>query len=288
MIIVMIIVMTITTTITMIDDFMIRAAIGGIAIAVAAGPLGCFVIWRRLSYFGAALSHSALLGVALGVVLGLEPGVGMTLVCLAVALIFVALEGRGQIAGDAVLGVLAHVGLALGVIAISLLPDVRVNLMAYLFGDILSIENADVVQALGLSALVIVVTIIIWRPLLSLSVHEELARVEGVRPLPVRLAFIVILALTVAIGMRLTGVLLVVSLLIIPAAAARRMSRGPEAMAVLAIAIGILSVIGGLAGSWHWDLPTGPAIVACAALIFLLALAWPRYERDSRDDSGVG
>jgi zinc transport system permease protein len=274
--------------ITMIDDFMIRAAIGGVAIAVAAGPLGCFVIWRRLSYFGAALSHSALLGIALGVVVGLGPGIAMTLVCLALALAFLVLEGRGGMASDAVLGVLAHVGLALGVIAISLLPNVRVNLMAYLFGDILSIDNAQVLQALGLSALVVAVTVVIWRPLLSLTVHPELARVEGVRPLPVRLAFIVILALSVAIGMRLAGVLLVVSLLIIPAAAARRLSRGPEVMALTATAIGILSVLGGLAGSWQWDLPTGPAIVACAALIFLLALARPGHGRGVHDDHEVG
>jgi zinc transport system permease protein len=266
---------------------MIRAGIGGIAIAMAAGPLGCFVIWRRLSYFGAALSHSALLGIALGMVLGLDAGIGMILVCVAVALAFVLFESQGLVAGDAVLGVLAHVGLALGVIVISVLPNIRVNLMGYLFGDILSIGDSEVLQAVGLSLAVTLVTVAIWRPLLSLTVHEELARVEGVRPLPVRLAFILILALTVAIGMRLAGVLLVISLLIVPAAAARRLTRSPEAMAVAATAIGTLSVIGGLAGSWQWDLPTGPAIVVFAALLFAASFLYRGNDRGLRGDGEV-
>jgi zinc transport system permease protein len=185
------------------------------------------------------------------------------------------------------LGVLAHVGLAVGVIAISLLPGARVNLLGYLFGDILSVGERDIIQAALLCVLVLLVMMAIWRPLLSLTVHEELARVEGVRPLPVRLAFILILALTVAVGMRLAGVLLVVSLLIVPAAAARRLAGSPETMALLATAIAIASVIGGLAGSWHWDLPTGPSIVVFAALLFVASFFARRNSIAVRDDGEV-
>lgn len=254
------------------DDFLVRAALGGIGVVIAASPLGCFVVWRRLAYFGSALSHSALLGVALGLVAGIGPTFGIALLCVVVAAAFVLLEERRLLASDTLLGVLAHVVLAIGVIAISFMERVRVDLMGYLFGDVLSVDGTDLVLIYGLAAAVLLVLAGVWRPLLATTVHEDLARIEGVATLRARVIFMLLLALVIAIGMKVVGILMVVSLLIIPAAAARPVSATPEIMAVVATLLGIAAILGGLWGSWQWDLPSGPAIVVCAALVFAVMI----------------
>jgi zinc transport system permease protein len=252
----------------MLDDFLVRAALGGIGVVLAAAPLGCFMVWRRLAYFGSALSHSALLGVALGLLVGIGPTFGIAVLCLFVAVVFVLLEERHLMASDTLLGLIAHVVLAAGVIAISAMEQVRVDLMGYLFGDILSIGKDDLALIYGLAVAVLLVLVAIWRSLLSATVHEDLARVEGVATVRTRLLFMLLLALVVAIGMKAVGILMVVSLLIIPAASARPMARTPEAMAIIATLLGVVAVLGGLWGSWQWDLPSGPAIVVASAVVF--------------------
>ncbi|MDP6565759.1 MAG: metal ABC transporter permease [Alphaproteobacteria bacterium] len=258
------------------EDFLLRALLGGFGVAAVAGPLGCLVIWRRMVYFGAALAHSALLGVALGFVLGLNPSLGIALLCALVAIAFVALDRRGLLASDTLLGILAHAALAFGLLALSFLETLRVDLVAYLFGDILSLNAADLgliyLMALGVGALLVA----IWRPLLSATVDEELARVEGVATGRLRLLFSLMIAAVIAIGMKVVGILMVISLLIIPAAAARRLSATPERMALLAALFGLLAVAGGLFASMWWDLPSGAAIVAAATLLFLVAMLLPR------------
>lgn len=260
----------------MLDDFLVRAALGGLGVVLAASPLGCFVVWRRLAYFGAALSHSALLGVALGLLVGIGPTFGIAILCLLVAAAFVLLEDRRLLASDTLLGVLAHVVLAAGVVALSTMETVRVDLVGYLFGDILSIGIADLVVIYGMAVAVLLLLLAVWRPLLSLTVHEDMAQVEGVPTRRIRLLFMLLLALVVAIGMKVVGILMVVSLLIIPAAAARPVARTPEGMAIVAVVLGAASVLGGLAASWQWDLPSGPTIVMVAALLFAVLSVFAR------------
>ena len=252
------------------DDFLIRALIAGLGVAVVAGPLGCFVVWRRMAYFGAALAHSALFGVALGLLLEISPTLAIVVVCIAVALILVSMQGQRQLAGDTLLGILAHAMLALGLVVTALVDTVRVDLMAYLFGDILAVSDIDLYWIFGGGVLALVALAVIWRPLLAMTVHEELAAVEGVPVARTRLMFMVIIAIVIAVAMKVVGILLIVSLLIIPAAAARPFARTPEAMAILAIVAGGISVVLGLGSSMTWDIPAGPAIVLAAAVLFLV------------------
>jgi zinc transport system permease protein len=268
-----------------VDDFLLRAILAGLGVAVLSGPLGCLVIWRHMAFFGATLAHSALLGIALGLLLDVNLTLGLIAVSAAIAVLLVSAEGRRGIATDTLLSILSHSALAAGLIALAFVQGVRVDLMGYLFGDILAVGPGDValigaVAALGLGALAF-----LWRPLLRIAVHEEMAAVEGVPVVAVRIAFMVLLAVVVAIALKVVGILLVTALLVIPAAAARRFATTPETMAAFAAVIGCVAVLGGIGASFAYDLPAGAAIVCVAALIFVAAMAVPgaRALRRGRD-----
>ena len=254
------------------DDFFLRALLAGVGIAVVAAPLGCFIVWRRMAYFGDAMAHSALIGVALGLVLGVQGGIGVILAVSALALLFVALERKPWISSDTGLGILAHGSLAMGLVALSLAGGRGVNYSAYLFGDILAVSRQDLLHIYGFGALLLVILIAVWRPLLAATVHQDLAQAEGVRVFRMRAILILLNASVIALAMQLVGVLLTTSLLIIPAATARRYARTPEMMAVLGAAIGVLAVVSGLYASLWWDIPSGPSIVLAAAGLFGISL----------------
>lgn len=260
---------------TWLDDFLMRAVLAGLMVAAVAGPLGAFVVWRRMAYFGDTVSHSALLGVALGFLLGLNLNLMVTLVCVAIAVILVILQRYQELGADTLLGILAHSALSLGIVAVAFIEGLRVDLMAYLFGDILAVGRDDLLAIAIGGVVALVLLIALWRPLLALTVHEELARVEGVRALPVRLGMMLLIALVIAAAMQVVGVLLITALMIIPAATSRRFSRTPEQMAILAGVIGMLAVGAGIAGSFQWDTPTGPSIVVAALLGFILVQLLP-------------
>ena len=256
----------------MLDDFFIRAIIGGIGVAVVAGPLGCFVIWRRLAYFGDTLSHSALLGVALALLL--ELNITFTVFCISVvvAMLLMLLQRRASLSSDALLGLLAHSALAVGLVVLAFMTWVRVDLMGFLFGDILAITRADLMMIWFGGVAVLIALIKIWRPLFAATVSYELATAEGTRPDFSNIVFTVLLAAVIAVSMKIVGVLLITALLIIPAAAARRFSKSPEQMALIAIIIGVFSVWLGLWGSLEWDTPAGPSIVVAALVCFILSI----------------
>ncbi|MEC4595035.1 MULTISPECIES: zinc ABC transporter permease subunit ZnuB [Nitrospirillum] len=258
------------------DDFLLRALAGGVGVALVAGPLGCFVVWRRMAYFGDTLSHAALLGIALGFVAGINLMLAVALVGLALAGVLVLMQRQRKLATDTLLGLLSHTTLSLGLIAVALLQTVRVDLMSYLFGDILAVSGGDLAWIWGGGAVVLALLAWLWRPLLAMTVNEDLARVEGVPVLATQLGFMMLMAATIALAMKVVGVLLITALLIIPAACARRFARTPEIMAGLAAAIGALSVCGGLGASFRADLPAGPAVVVAAAALFLLSQLFPR------------
>ncbi|WP_035670238.1 zinc ABC transporter permease subunit ZnuB [Azospirillum brasilense] len=261
------------------DDFVLRALAAGCGIALVAGPLGSFVVWRRMAYFGDTLAHSALLGVALGFLLGVNPLIGVVGVCVALALALVGLQRRRALATDTVLGILSHSSLSLGLVAIAFLETLRVDLVAYLFGDILSVTTGDLAWIYTGGAAALGGLLLLWRRLLAVTVDEDLARVEGMPVEALRLAFMLLIALVIAAAMKIVGILLITSLLIIPAAAGRRFSRTPEAMAALASVFGIAAVLGGLLSSLNWDLPGGPSIVVAAAALFLASMMVPAANR---------
>ncbi|EEP99241.1 High-affinity zinc uptake system membrane protein znuB [Yersinia ruckeri ATCC 29473] len=231
------------------------------------------MVWRRMSYFGDTLAHASLLGVAFGLLLNINPFYAVIAMMLVLAMVLVWLERRPQLAVDTLLGIMAHSALSLGLVVVSLMSNVRVDLMAYLFGDLLSVTLSDLwLIAAGIAA-VLLVLCWQWRPLLSMTISPELAHVDGVNLQRVKMLLMLVTALTIGLSMKFVGALIITSLLIIPAAAARRFSRTPEQMAGIAIIIGILAVSGGLAFSAFYDTPAGPSVVLCAAVMFVLSLS---------------
>ncbi|RKZ38091.1 MAG: hypothetical protein DRQ37_00185 [Gammaproteobacteria bacterium] len=263
------------------DDFLIRALVAGIGIAVVTGPLGSFVVWRRMAYFGDTLAHSALLGIALGFLIGINPSVGVIVVCAGLALLITGMQSQQHIADDTLLGIFSHSALSLGLVALAFMQTLRVDLQGLLFGDLLAVTSTDLVWIWGGGILALGLLVAIWRPMLALTVHEELARVEGVPVALVRGIFVLLMAFVIAVAMKMVGILLITSLLIIPPATARRLAGTPEQMAVLAAAIGCVAVAGGLWASLTWDTPTGPSVVCSAALLFALA-SLPFWRRGYR------
>lgn len=255
------------------EEFLLRAFLAGLGVVLLAGPLGCFVVWRRMAYFGDSLAHTALLGIALGLLLGIDLSLGVIAGSVLLAAFLLAMQQQKRLASDTLLGLMAHAGLALGLVVLSFFESFRVDLLSYLFGDILAVSWGDLVWIYASAVVGLAVLIIIWRPLLAVTVHEELARAEGVAVWPTRLAFVLLIAIVIAIAMKIVGILLITAMLIIPAATARRFAETPEQMAALAVVAGALAVFFGLAGSVQWDTPSGPSVVVAAFLGFLLSLA---------------
>lgn len=262
----------------MLDDFLIRAALAGLGVAAATGPLGSFVVWRRMAYFGDATAHAAILGVALALAADLPIGLGTLAIALVMAVTVATLAARGW-AMDTTLGVLAHSALAFGLVAVSFVPDARTDLSAYLFGDILAVSKADLAYIWAGSLVVIGLVVWRWSALLTATLNEDLAAASGLNPDRERLILTLALALTVAVALKVVGALLIAAMLIIPAATARGLSRSPETMAILAALVGAGAVLGGLRMSLSLDTPAGPSIVAVAALAFTLSATLGRMRR---------
>ena len=229
------------------------------------------MVWRRLAYFSDSLSHSALLGLALGLLYDIPVNAGLLIVCFLFALVLIWVQHKKLLAADTALGIIAHTALAIGIIVVSLADDRRsVDLYAYLFGDILAVQASAIPWIFIAAVLVLLLLIWHWPSLVLQTLHEGLARAEGVRPLYLQLVFMFLMTIVVAISIRVVGIMLITSLLIIPAATARQFARTPEAMAIAASGLGVSAVILGIYTSLHWDTPTGPSIVVVAAVIFVL------------------
>lgn len=252
------------------DDFLLRAALAGLGVALAAGPLGCFVVWRRMAYFGDATAHASLLGVTLALATNLPVTLGVALTALAMALTVAAASGRTY-AADTMLGVAAHGALAVGLVSVSFLQGVRVDLQAYLFGDILAVSRGDLGVIWAGAAAVTALLAWRWRRLILTTLNADLAAASGLDAGRERLALTLALAALVAVAIKVVGVLLIIAMLIVPAAAARPLSRTPEAMAALAAVFAAAAALGGLQASIAFDTPTGPTIVVAAMALLIAA-----------------
>lgn len=252
-------------------DFLIRAALAGVGVALAAGPLGALILWRRLVYFGDATAHAALLGVALALASGLPVVLGAAIVALAVAALAARLTTRGR-GMETALGVLSHGALAAGLVAVALLPGTRVDLSALLFGDILAVTPGDLAVIWGGAVAVLAALAWRWNRLVTATLSEDLAAAEGIDPDRERMILTLALALVVAVALKVVGALLITALLIVPAAAARGLSRTPEGMALAAASVAVAAALGGLALSLATDAPAGPSVVVVAVVAFVMSL----------------
>jgi zinc transport system permease protein len=263
------------------DSFILRALLAGIGVALTAGIMGCFVVWRRMAYFGDSMAHSALLGIALGLATGMSTTLSTLLVCSTFALLLLWLQEKNILATDTLLGILAHGALSIGIIVFSLL-GYRMDLHTYLFGDILTLTWHEIGWIYGGGAIVIGLLISNWSSLILMTIHEDVAMAENVRKFFVHVVFTFLLTLMVAVSIRIVGILLIISMLIIPAATARLLARSPESMAVTASLLGIMAVILGLATSLHYDTPSGPSIIAASAALFVMLFPLASYLYEKR------
>jgi zinc transport system permease protein len=252
------------------DPFILRGILAGIAVALISGLVGCFVVWKRMSYYGESIAHSSLLGVAFAILMGVSINLGVVFTCLLFGILFLWLQHSKVLSSDTLLGVLAHLALALGIIVISL-NKIKIDIHAFLFGDILTVSSSDL-WAMYLGVLIAVFLICYnWSSLLLVTIDEDLAKAEGVNTLNINLLFTSILTIVVAISIQIIGLLLITAMLIIPAAASRRLTNSPETMALVATFIGIVSVILGILLSVEIDAPSGPSIVLVSAILFFLS-----------------
>tara|TARA_Y200000002_G_scaffold136500_1_gene112509 strand:+ start:363 stop:1154 length:792 start_codon:yes stop_codon:yes gene_type:complete len=256
----------------MLDDFLFRALIAGIGIALVTGPLGCFVVWRRLSFFGDTLAHSALLGVILSVSFDINISLSIFTVSSLVALLLLRLQKTTYLANDALLGLLSHSSLAIGLVVLGFLSFIRFDIMGVLFGDILSVNVNDLLAIWIGGALILLVLWFIWKPLFASTVNYELAEAEGMKPERMNAIFTILLAALIAIAIKMVGLLLITGMLIIPTAMARNLSNNPRQMVILSIVGGLLSVLIGLYASFEINTSSGPTIVTVALLLFILSL----------------
>jgi zinc transport system permease protein len=263
----------------MLDDFFIRALLAGVGVAAVAGPLGCFIVWRRMAYYGDTLAHAALLGVALAFLAEINVTLAVFAVSAAVSACLLLLQRNGSLSSDSLLGLLSHSALALGLVALAFMTWVRVDLMGFLFGDILAVSRSDIATIYLGGAAALLLLAVIWRTLLAATVNRELAEAEGMRTGPAEVAFLLLMAAVIAISMKIVGVLLITALLIIPAATARRFAPGPEQMALIAAVIGAGAALCGLLGSLQWNTPSGPSIVVAALGLFLVSLLLPAHRK---------
>ncbi|MBB3382051.1 zinc transport system permease protein [Rhizobium sp. BK609] len=268
----MITIMTTARENAMFDDFFLRAVVAGVGLALTTGPLGCFIIWRRMAYFGDTISHSALLGVALSLLFQLNLTLSVFAVAALVSILLLFLQRRQALSADALLGILSHATLAIGLVIVAFMSWVRIDLIAFLFGDILAVTQSDIAVIWGGGIFVLAAIAWLWRPLLASTVNPELAEAEGLRPERARLFFMLLMAVVIAIAMKIVGILLITALLIIPAATARRFAATPETMAIFASLLGAIAVVGGLFGSLRYDTPSGPSIVVAALVLFIISL----------------
>ena len=256
----------------MFDDFFIRALVAGIGVAIVTGPLGCFVVWRRLSYFGDTLAHSALLGVTIAYSFQFNIAISVFLISSLIALILIKLQKRTNLPGDALLGLLAHSSLAVGLVVIGFLTFIRFDIMGLLFGDILAVNVTDLLIIWLGGGLILLVLKIIWKPLFASTVNYELAEAEGLNPDRAKAVFTILMAALIAISIKMVGLLLITGMLIIPAAMARNLSDSPFKMVLFSIIGGLLSVLIGLFSSLEFNTPSGPSIIAAALFLFILSL----------------
>lgn len=259
---------------TLPEPFFVKALLAASGLAVVAAPLGCIIVWRRMAYVGETLAQASLLGVALGLALNIDLTLAVVIAAVAVALLLVLFGRQKLLALDSVLGLMHHAALALAVMAIALLRGPSIDLMGYLFGDVFAVTDADLAWVFGGGAVVLAVTVLLWGPLVRLALHEDLATAEGIHPEWPRAAFDVLLAVTIAVAMKIVGILLVMAFLVVPAVAARPLAGTPGRMAIIAAVVGVLSAVGGLYLSLGFDTPGGPSIVLvmCGfAVVSLLA-----------------
>ncbi|OWZ24980.1 metal ABC transporter permease [Wolbachia endosymbiont of Wuchereria bancrofti] len=252
------------------QDFFINSLIAIVIISLVTGALGSFMIWQRLSYLGDSLSHSSLLGIALALIFKISPSISIMLIAIVFA-ILLSLNFNRLYSVDTILNIVTNVVLSSSLILMSFLPSSNSSIISSLFGNILTLEQSDIVLISLTSIVVVLILIFRWRYWLIISINQDLAIVEKVNVNLVRLEFLITLAIFIAASAQLIGILLIAAFLLIPAASSRLISKTPMQMIIVATVFSLISGISGLILSASFDLLTGPAIILTATTYLIIA-----------------
>jgi zinc transport system permease protein len=264
--------------------FMQRALLAGIVLAVLLALLGTFVVLRRMAFFSDGIAHASLAGVAAGILLAMNPLIAALLASALFAILIYILEKRYQITSDAAIGMLFTSGLALGVILLSLKSGYQPELVSFLFGNILSITPGEMWLTVIGGAVIIVVSLTFFKSLILFSLDSEMAYLQGVKTNLLQPALYVGLAMSVVLGIKVLGIILVSALLIIPVTTAKLFSKSFKMLVVTNVFLALVTVLTGIVLSYYLDLPTGPTIVLTGTVIFI---ACALYSGLTKQKAGV-
>lgn len=256
--------------------FFQRAIIVGLILGTLMAALGVFVVLRRMSFFADAIGHSALTGIALGLLLDINPFIAALAFALLVALLIAGVRTISRQSFDTLLGVFFAAAVSIGVIIVSLTPGYQADLVNILFGDILTVAPLDMLLSVILALVIAVILFFSGKALVSLTFDASLARAESIPVARHELTFLLLLAATIALSIKFVGVMLVTAMLIIPAAAAQNLAKSLSSMFVWAGAIALFAVAAGMLASAAFNLPSGPAIVLVSTLVFIFSLFFRR------------
>ena len=255
------------------DEYLWRSIAAGLIMVSIAAPMGCLMVWQRLAFLSDTLGHAAVLGVGVGLMLQLVPIVGVLAVALLIVFSLSRVSNFNTALSETTLAIISHTGLAGGIILVGLLPARSVNLEAILFGDLLATSRTDLLELLATTLVLAVLLVRHWREFVALSVSREIAQAEGIAVRRVQFLMYAMIALLVAVMMKVMGVLLIAAMLVIPTSSARLFSSSPEQMVAISALYGLGALGGGIASSYHFDWQTGPAIVVSATALLLVSLA---------------
>ncbi|MGB5330415.1 MAG: metal ABC transporter permease [Gammaproteobacteria bacterium] len=265
------------------DDFLVRSVIAGLIMVVIAAPMGCLMVWQRLAFLSDTLGHAAVMGVGLGLLLEVTPVFGVLAVALLIVFSLNRVNSFNSALSETTLAIISHTGLAGGIILVGLLPAQSVNLEAILFGDLLATTSADLTRLLITTVVLLLLLLHHWRSFVAVSVSREIAQAEGIEVRKVQFLMYIMIALLVAVMMKVMGVLLIAAMLVIPTTSARLFSRSPEQMVAVSALYGLGALVGGISSSFQFDWQTGPAIVVSATMLLLITLAITRIFKSHID-----
>jgi zinc transport system permease protein len=255
----------------MIEPFFIKAIIAAIGVAIATAPIGVFVLWKRMAYFGDAISHSAIFGLGIATIIAVEPIYGIIFCAIIFCFLIFALSKQNIYSNDSVIGIASCSLLALGMILLAIFPS-RVNLESYLFGDLIILQNRDVLLIYIVAVLSSVAVFMWFKNLLLATINKDLAKISGIKVENLELKFLLLTALTVACLVKIVGIFLITSIMILPAAIARNFSKTPTQMLFFALLFSGISMVGGLLIAMFLDFPSSPAIIVFAAFLLITSI----------------
>lgn len=247
--------------------------------AITAAPLGSIIAWRRLIYFGEALAHSAWLGIALALYFHLPIYLGIWAITALLILLLYLIKRSSHADGNNILGTLSHFMLALGVIALSKMENIRTDLFSYLFGDILNTNSADLALISIVCLFTLAIMYSLWQPLILLTINEDIARTEKPHIHRYEGIFLLLLGLFAGIMIQLLGLLLVMAFLIIPIQTTNRFAHTPEQCILWAAMISAITATLGIIIAYLWDFPVAPSIVSISGICYFLALCYQHIQR---------